>query len=302
LAWTLGLVSLYAVAEVIGGLLSGSLALLADAGHMVSDAGALALALFAIRMSQRASTPALTFGYHRTEILAALANGLTLVGISVFILIEAWDRFKDPPVVEGAMMTWVAMGGLVINLVGLAILHSGRDTSLNMRGAWLHVASDALGSIQAIVAGILITAYGWTWTDSLASVLIALLIVRSAWSLLRASVNVLMEGTPSHLDATQVQASMESVSGVHTVHDLHIWTITSGFIALSAHARVLDRNQDDVRRDLVALLRERFGIDHTTIQLEGDLDCEESCSPSIRSSVPGAEGAPVSTVPRRRPD
>jgi len=270
---TLGLVLAYMCAEAVGGLLTGSLALLADAGHMLSDAASLGLALFALWIAQKPRTPERTFGYYRTEILAALVNGATLVAIAVFIVVEAWERFEGTREVDGWPMMWIAVGGLAVNLVGMAVLHGGKDESLNLRGAWLHVLSDTLGSLQAIVAGVLIWVYGWHWADPAASVLIAGLVTWSSWSLLRDAVNVLMEATPRHLDAGEIQRALAAVPGVREVHDLHVWTITSGFESLSVHVRVAERDRDEALAELRALLRERFGIDHSTIQIEAGDPC-----------------------------
>ena len=270
LGWTLGLVLLYMVAEVAGGLLTNSLALLSDAGHMLSDAGSLGLALFALWIAARPRTPERTFGYHRTEILAALANGATLVAISVFIVVEAWGRFQSPEPVRGGPMMVVAAGGLVVNVASLLILHGGRDASLNVRGAWLHVLSDTLGSVQAIAAGALIWAFGWNWADPVASLLIAVLVVWSAWALLRDAVNVLMEATPSHVDAREIERAIGEVEGVDGLHDLHVWTITSGFDSLSVHVASSGRDRDAVLEDVRSMVRSRFGIEHSTVQVEAD--------------------------------
>ena len=256
------------VAEVVGGLLTNSLALLSDAGHMLSDAGSLGLSLFALWIAARPRTPERTFGYHRTEILAALANGATLVAISVFIVVEAWGRFQSPEPVKGVPMMAVAAGGLVVNLASLWILHGGHDASLNVRGAWLHVLSDTLGSVQAIAAGALIWAFGWNWADPLASLLIALLVVWSSWSLLRDAVNVLMEATPGHVDARELERAISGVAGVDGLHDLHVWTITSGFDSLSVHVETSGRDRDEVLADVRSVVRSRFGIEHSTVQVE----------------------------------
>lgn len=273
---TLGLVVLYMGAEVVGGLLANSLALLADAGHMLSDAGSLALALFALWIARRPSSPEKTFGYHRTEILAALANGATLVAVAAYIVAEAWSRFRSPQEVDGATLMAVAVGGLAVNLAGMWILHGGRGESLNVRGAWLHVVADTLGSVQAIVAGAFVLAFGWTVADAVAAVLIAALVVWSSWTLLRDSVNVLMEGTPRHIDAAEVQEALAGVKGIVDVHDLHIWTITSGFESLSVHARIEGRNRGRVLREVRRIVRERFGIEHSTVQLEEEPEeCDE---------------------------
>jgi cobalt-zinc-cadmium efflux system protein len=269
LAWTLGLIILYMVAEAVGGWLTGSLALLADAGHMLSDAAALGLSLFAMSMSRRPRTAKQTYGYHRLEILAALANGATLVAISLLVMIEAVHRFGHPEAVDARGMMGIAGGGLLVNLAALWILHAGRDENLNMRGVWLHVLTDALGTVQAIVAGALIWGFGWQWADPVASVLISLLVIYSAWSLLREATGVLMESAPAHIDVNEVHQALEGVSGVLEVHDLHVWTITSGMESVSAHVVVEDRRFDcDVLGEIRATLHERFGIHHITVQME----------------------------------
>jgi len=270
---TLGLVVIYMAAEVVGGLVSNSLALLADAGHMLSDAASLALALFAIWIAQKPRTPERTFGYHRTEILAALANGAALVAIAIIIVVEALSRFQNPREVDGQTMMWIAVGGLAVNLAGMWILHEGRNDSLNVRGAWLHVLADTLGSVQAIAAGVLIWFFGWNIADPIASILIAVLVAWSAWLLLRESVNVLMEATPKHVDAEEVKRALIGVDGVIEVHDLHIWTITSGFESLSVHAKVEGRDRSAILREILKIVSERFNIDHSTVQLEERDDC-----------------------------
>jgi cobalt-zinc-cadmium efflux system protein len=269
LTWTLGLILVYMVAEAVGGWLTGSLALLADAGHMLSDAAALGLSLFAMSMAQRPRTAKRTYGYHRLEILAALANGATLVAISILVMVEAVHRFGRPEAVEARGMIGIAAGGLLVNLVALRILHAGRDENLNMRGVWLHVLTDALGTVQAIVAGALIWGFGWQWADPVASVLISLLVIYSAWSLLREATGVLMESAPAHIDVNEVHEVLAGVQGVLEVHDLHVWTITSGMESLSAHVVVEDRRFDcEVLGEIRATLHERFGIHHITVQME----------------------------------
>jgi cobalt-zinc-cadmium efflux system protein len=243
LTWTLALVVGYTAAEVIGGLWSGSLALLADAGHMLSDAAALGLTLLAMRFAQRTPTPERTYGFHRAEILAALANGATLVAIAIFIFFEAYARFRNPPEVQGGLMFAVAVGGLGVNLIGLWLLRGNHAHDLNVRGAWFHVLTDALGSMQAIAAGALIWAFGWFWVDPLASVLIGLLVIYSSWSLIRQSVSVLMEGTPCHITMDAVDRAPKEVETVGDVHDLHIWSITSGFVITHTnfHTDIIER-------------------------------------------------------------
>lgn len=272
LAITLVLAATYMVAEVVGGILTNSLALLADAGHMLSDVGALALSLFAIWIAQRPPTPQHTYGYYRTEILAALANGAALIAVSILIFIEAFERLRDPqPVVGGTMMA-IAIGGLLVNLSGLWLLHGGREESLNIRGAWLHLLTDALGSVGAILGGFLIWRYDWYWADPAVSLAIGVLVIFASWDLLKESVAVLLEGTPAHIDLGAVRAAMLQVEGVAEVHDLHVWTITSGMEAMSGHVVVTaaaeDRPQGEILRDLHRVLHDRFGIDHLTIQTE----------------------------------
>lgn len=260
--------------------MSNSLALLADAGHMLSDAASLGLAVFAIWAAQRPKTANHTFGFHRAEILAALLNGVTLVVIALLILREAWERLQNPPQVQGSLMMLVAAGGLLVNLAGLWVLHGGRSHSLNLRGAWLHVVADALGSLQAVAAGALIWAFDWRWADPLASVLIATLVVWSSWSLLRDSVNVLLEGTPEHIDPGEVEKAIGGVDGIVHVHDLHIWTITSGFDSLSVHVQVDPRHRDQVLSEVRRVLREEFGIEHSTVQVETSEDLVQIKGPA----------------------
>jgi cobalt-zinc-cadmium efflux system protein len=265
------LTALYMVAELVGGLLSHSLALLADAGHMLSDVAALGLSLFAAWISRRPPTPARSYGYYRTEILAALANAATLIAISVWVCVEAYRRLHSPPEVAGGMVMAIATGGFLINLAGMWVLNGGREDNLNVRGAWLHVATDALGNIGTVVAGALVAYAGFAWADPVASVLIALLVLWSSWALLSESVEVLMEGTPSRIDPDRVRESLHGVRGVQAVHDLHIWSITSGQVALSAHVEVDGCRPDrDVLPDLCVALRDGFGISHVTLQLESE--------------------------------
>jgi cobalt-zinc-cadmium efflux system protein len=274
LAITLALVLGYMGAEVVGGLLTGSLALLADAGHMLADAAALGLSLFALWIARRPPTPQQSYGYYRAEILAALANGAALVAIAAFIVVEAFQRLRAIPEVEGGAMLAVALGGLAVNLAGLWILGPGKEGNLNIRGAWLHVLTDALGSAAAIAAGALIWAFGWNWADPAASFLIALLVVHSAWGLLKESVAVLMESTPKHVDPQQVERAIAGVAGVRGVHDLHIWAITTGMEALSVHAVVEAGVAPQVTLGQIKeVLARQFGIEHVTIQFETEA-CE----------------------------
>ncbi len=263
------------VAEIVGGLWTGSLALLADAGHMFSDVAALALSLFAAWVSERPPTSRRTYGFYRTEILAAMVNGATLIAIAIYILFEAYHRFRDPREVIGPAMMAIAVGGLAVNLLGLWLLSAGRDDNLNVRGAWLHVLTDALGSVGAIAAGGLIWGFGWQWADPVASVLIALLVIYSSWRLLAEAVAVLMESAPHGIDVDEVRTAMAAIPGVLDVHDLHVWSITSGLDSLSAHVVIDDgHSHSELLTALRAMLDERFGIDHLTIQIE-PVDFEE---------------------------
>lgn len=269
LSMVLALTALYMVAEVVGGWLTGSLALLADAGHMLADVAALGLALLAAWFSSRPATPRKTFGYYRLEILAALVNGVALVVISLLIIYEAYHRWSNPqPVKSGAMMI-VAVGGLLVNVACAYMLHGHHEEDLNVRGAWLHVLGDALGSVGAILAGAFMLLYNWYAADPLFSVVISLLIVWSSWKLIRESTNVLLEGTPAHINVRAVEEAILETEGVENVHDLHIWTITSGREALSAHVIHADAIEPpELLSELRNKLHDRFGVDHLTIQME----------------------------------
>lgn len=265
----LTLAATYCVAEAVGGWLTNSLALLADAGHMLSDVAALGLSLFAAWIARRPPTARRTFGYYRAEILAALVNGATLVGITLLIFIEAYRRLRQPPEVEGATMMAIAVGGLIVNILGMRILSGGRQDNLNIQGAWLHTLTDALGSVGAILAGTMIWGWGWNLADPLASALIGLLVIYSSWRLLAEAVSVLMEHAPQGIDPDEVRNAMMQVEGVVEVHDLHVWTITSGMDSLSAHVVVVDcRQTETFLRQLREALHHRFGIEHITIQIE----------------------------------
>lgn len=269
LAATLALSAAYLVAELVGGVLTGSLALLADAGHMLADVGALALALFAFWLAERPASAARTFGWRRFEILAALANGLVLALVAAGVLFEAFHRVRQPPAVNGLAAFAVASGGLLVNTIGLFLLRHGRARSLNLRGAWLHLVGDALGSVAAMASGLAIWAADWRVADPLASAAIALLVLRSAWALLRETVDVLLEAAPAHLDVDELRAALLAEPGVASLHDLHVWTITSGMVSLSCHVHcAADAEGHAVLVRLQALLRQRFGIHHATLQIE----------------------------------
>lgn len=269
LRWVLALTAIYMLAEAFGGWWTGSLALLADAGHMLTDVAALALALLAMWFALRPATPQKTYGYYRLEILAALVNGVALVVISLLIFYEAWERWGAPPAVKSGPVIAIATGGLAVNLFSAWLLHGGHDHDLNVRGAWLHILGDALGSVGAIAAGALMWAFDWRWTDPLFSALIGVLVIFSAWRLVREAVNVLLEGTPAHIDLNAVESTICATTGVRGVHDLHVWTIASGLEALSAHVIHDERTAPPaLLQQLRAKLHHDFGIAHLTIQME----------------------------------
>jgi len=265
----LALSGIYFFAELIGGFLTNSLALLSDAGHMLSDIGALALSLFAFRIAKRPATVSSTFGYHRVEILAALFNGLTLWLIVGVIFAAAYNRFLDPPAVESYGMMVVASVGLLVNIVAGAILYGSHHHNLNLRGAFLHIVSDALGSVGAIAAGLIMLFTGWYVADPVISILIGLLILHASWNLVKESLSVLMQSVPKGIRLEEVQKCLEEVEGVSKVHDLHVWAVTSDIFTLSAHA-VVENGGDfhQVLNDIEDVLKERFNIEHITIQLE----------------------------------
>jgi cobalt-zinc-cadmium efflux system protein len=269
LAIVLALTLAFTAVELVGGLLTGSLALLADAAHMLSDNLALTLALVAVWLAGRPSTPERTFGYQRVEILAALANGIILVALAIWIFVEAWGRLTDPPEVLAGWVAIVAVAGLSVNLASAAILERAGHDTLNMRAALRHVLADALGSAGVLLAAFVILVTGWRYADPLAGMAIALLILASSWTVLRDSVHILLEGAPRGIDARALGRRLTDVPGVVEVHDLHVWTITSGFPALAAH--VLVERGDDCharRRELEELLLREFGIEHTTLQVD----------------------------------
>ena len=265
----LAISSIYFFAELIGGFLTNSLALLSDAGHMLSDIAALALSLFAFRIAKRPATVSSTYGYHRAEILAALFNGLTLWLIVGVIFAAAYNRFLDPPAVESYGMMIVASLGLLVNLVAGAVLYGSHHHNLNLRGAFLHIVSDALGSVGAIAASLIMLFTGWYVADPVISILIGLLILHSSWNLVKESLSVLMQAVPKGIRLEDVQQALEEVEGVSKVHDLHVWAVTSDIFTLSAHA-VVENGGDfhQVLNGIEDTLKERFNIEHTTIQLE----------------------------------
>jgi cobalt-zinc-cadmium efflux system protein len=259
----------YMLAEAVGGYIANSLALLSDAGHMLTDVAALGLSLFAVRFASRPATPRKTFGFYRLEILAALANGVTLIVISLLICVEAYRRLLAPEPVQGWTLVWISTGGLAVNMLSAKLLSHSHEHSLNIRGAFLHVLGDLLGSAAAIAAGVMIIWRGWGWADPVFSVIISVLIIYSSWRLVADAVNVLLEGTPSHINAAAVEESMRSVTGVRAVHDLHIWTITSGRHAITVHVVINDASESyRILREVREMLSERFALTHSTIQIE----------------------------------
>ena len=260
--------ALFMAVEFVGGAVARSLSLLADAGHMLADVGALAMSLVALQLARRPASLEKTYGYVRYEILAALVNGAALLVIAGLIAWRAWERLRAPVEVDGALLSTVALGGLVVNVFAARLLHPTAESSLNTRAAYLHVIGDLLGSVGALSAGAIVWLTGWSPADSLVSVAIAALILVGAWRLVREATDVLLEAAPSHIQVWRVLADLRDVPGLHDVHDLHVWTLTSGFVALSGHGVIDDPYQqrevlDEVRRRL-----HEHGIEHVTFQLE----------------------------------
>ncbi|MCA0144222.1 cation diffusion facilitator family transporter [Blastococcus sp. LR1] len=275
LAVVLALTVAVLVAEVVGAVISGSLALLADAGHMATDAAGIAVALAAVTLAQRPAHGRRTFGWQRAEILAAVVNGLLLLGVAGYVLVEAVRRIGNPAEVASGPMLGIALVGLAVNLVGMAVLHRGREGSLAVRGAYLEVLADALGSVAVIVAAVVIATTGWTPADTVASLVIGCLVLPRAWHLLREALDVLLEAAPRGVDLDEVRAHVLGVEGVLGVHDLHAWTITSGLPVLSAHVVVTDEalaagHGGRVLDALCACLGDHFDVEHCTFQLEAE--------------------------------
>lgn len=269
LAIVLGLTTAYMIAEIVGGWLTHSLALLADAGHMLTDVAGIGLALLAIQFAERPATPERTYGFYRVEILAALINGVVLIGISAYILYEAYERFRNPQEVQGWPMLAVASVGLVINLIGIRLLRAASEESLNIKGAYFEVLSDMLTSIGVIVAAVIMLTTGWYYADPLISAGIGLFILPRTWMLLKDAVGVLLEGTPSDINLAAMRESIANVPGVASVHDLHVWSLTSGVNAMSVHAVLADHALHD---EVLAAVQKRvthdFKIAHATVQVE----------------------------------
>ncbi|HEX6133235.1 MAG TPA: cation diffusion facilitator family transporter [Longimicrobiales bacterium] len=265
----LAITAVFMIVELVGGWIANSLALMADAGHMLSDVAALGLSAFALWFSRRPATAAKTYGYMRIEILAALVNGATLIVIAVLILWQAYTRFATPEHVEGTLMLAVAAAGLIVNIIAAFLLHSSSGHNLNLRGAYLHVLGDMLGSVGAIAAAVIILLTGWMPADPIISVIVALLILVGAWRLVRESVDVLLEAVPAHIDMTALEAALRRIPGVEAVHDLHVWTLTSGYLAMSGHLAIRDpaRHQETIHV-VHDVMHSEFGISHVTVQIE----------------------------------
>jgi cobalt-zinc-cadmium efflux system protein len=269
LVFVLVITAVFMVVEFAGGVIANSLALMADAGHMLSDVAALGLSVFALAFARRPPTPNKSYGYLRMEILAALANGVTLVVISLLILWHAWQRFLEPEPIGGGLMLGVAGAGLAVNVVAAALLHGSSGHSLNVRGAYLHVLGDLLGSVAAIVAAVIILTTGWLPADPLISCVVAVLILIGSWRLVKESVDILLEGTPRAVDLQAVARAIGEIDGVSGVSDLHVWTLTSGVLAMSGHARIDDlRDYNRVLSDIHRAMHDAFGISHVTVQLD----------------------------------
>ncbi|MGE3872049.1 MAG: cation diffusion facilitator family transporter [Parvibaculaceae bacterium] len=276
LFWALVLTSAFVAVEAVGGWLTGSLALLADAAHMLTDAGGLALALIAIRFAERPATPQKTYGYVRMEVLSALANAVVLLLLTIYILYEAYRRFLQPPEILSGPMLVVAVAGLVVNLLSMKILSAGSSESLNVRGAYFEVLADMLGSLGVIIAALVVMITGWALADPLIGAAIGLFIIPRTWLLLRQAIHILMEGTPPEVDVALVESKLREIPGVIAVHDLHVWTITSGIDAMSCHLVVADMSRSRaILTNANELMRASFGLTHTTIQIE-DQDLREA--------------------------
>jgi len=268
LRWVLLITAVFAVVEVAGGVLAHSLALLADAGHMVTDAASLGLSLFAAWMAARPADANRTYGWYRVEILAALVNGAALLAVTAWIVIEALRRLQTPQPVQPGLMLAVASAGLAANLVGVVLLHRAKGESLNVHGAYLHVLADVLGSVAAVVAGVVIAVTGWYPADPLISLGLSLLLLMSAGRLVLRSTDVLLEAAPRHVRVTELEAAIRGVPGVEGVHDLHVWTVSDGMVAMSAHATVDDPAGHQTALEAIHWTARAHGIQHVTVQME----------------------------------
>ncbi|MBY0358049.1 MAG: cation diffusion facilitator family transporter [Candidatus Obscuribacterales bacterium] len=271
----------FMLVEAAAGIYTGSLALIADAGHMLGDVAALALALFAFWLSAQPAGPSRTFGYHRSEILAALANSVLMVMVSLVVLFEACQRMAQPPEVQSGPMLIVAFVGLLLNLVSMRLLSSSAEQSLNAKAAYLEVFSDMLASVGVVVAGLIMMFTGWYLADPLLSAVLSVFIVLRTWGLLKESVDILMESAPAHVDLSELNDALLKIEGVSAIHDLHVWTITSGVISMSGHVNIGEGADSDLILDQVKeVLEHRFNITHTTIQIETEKSrrrCNDIC-------------------------
>jgi cobalt-zinc-cadmium efflux system protein len=276
------------IAELAGGAISGSLALLADAGHMLTDFASLALAWYGFRLARRPADWRRTYGYDRFSILIAFANGLALFGIAAWIVVEAWHRLSEPGGILGGVMFWVALAGLAVNLITFRVLQGGNHDNLNMRAAALHVLGDLLGSVAALAAAIVIMATGWTPIDPILSVLVALIILRSAWAVIRDSGHILLEGTPSGIDSREIASDLTSAfPAIADVHHVHAWSITQERPMVTLHVRVAEACRPErIAADVKRRLQERFGISHSTVEVEFD-GCSDEKQEGCRAAAHG---------------
>lgn len=281
----LALTSTFLIAEAVAGVLTQSLALISDAAHMLTDSAALAIALFAIRIGKRPADTKRTFGYARYEILAALFNAVMLFAVAIYILVEAYKRFTSPPEIQSGAMLLVAVLGLIINLISMRMLTSRKDESLNVKGAYLEVWSDMLGSVGVIAGALIIRFTGWDWVDTVIAVAIGLWVLPRTWTLLKESINVLLEATPAHVNPDEIQEAILGVEGAQSIHDLHIWSISNDKVSLTAHVVYDPRTYNiEVLGKIRKLLAEKFDIHHVTIQLE-DLPCEQAAEQHTFSPI-----------------
>jgi cobalt-zinc-cadmium efflux system protein len=295
--WALSINAVFLLVELVGGILTHSLALLADSGHMFTDVAALGLALFVAHLAKRPATAERTFGLLRAEVLGAFINGAILMLIVGLIFWESFRRFGHPETIDGPAMLFVAILGLMANLASAMILAKGREENVNMQGAFLHMVADALGSVGAILAGLVIWLSGWYPVDSIASIVIGLLILWSSWDFIKRTVNILLEATPEHIDYEEVKDALESLEHVDRVHDLHIWTITSGMPVISAHMRLAScccdiNHWQDCLGEAQRLLEDRFGITHTTLQIESSQESSEAACHFFDKSDPTGSSSP----------
>jgi len=277
LGWALALTTAYLVAEVVGGLLFNSLALLSDAAHMLTDVAALVIALMAIKLGQKPADEKRTYGYRRAEILAAAFNAVLLFAIAIYIFVEAVRRFAEPPEVQSWGMLGVAAVGLVVNLISMKLLAAGKDASFNVKGAYLEVWADTIGSLGVIAGALIIRFTGWTWVDAVVAVAIGLWVLPRTWVLLRDTTHVLLQGVPAHLTLNELRAGVAAMPGVKDVHDLHVWSLSNDDVSCTMHVTVAESaDADRVRRAVAALLDHDFGIAHATIQTES---ADDACVP-----------------------